>query len=87
MGEFSYTHTDEFGYGGYQEEARSLVPDGVPMLGAILLEMGVLDQGRLNSALERQLETGDSLAQVLMELDYAAPDQLLNALQTRANYR
>lgn len=87
MGEFSYTHTDDFSYGGYQNEVRALVPEGVPMLAAILMEMGVLDATHVQAALERQAETGDSLAQILMELGYAAPDQLLNALQTRASYR
>lgn len=87
MGEFSYAHTDDFSYEGYQDEVRALVPDGVPMLAAILMEMGVLDQAQLQTTLARQSETGDSLAQILMELGYAAPDQLLTALQTRASYR
>jgi hypothetical protein len=88
MGEFSYTHTDEFSYGGgYQNEVAALVPEGIPMLAAILMEMGVLSQEQAFSAVERQSQTGDSLAQILLELGYAAPDQLLNALQTRASYR
>jgi hypothetical protein len=57
------------------------------MLAAILMEKGILTREGLQALLDRQAKTGDSVAQVLMELDLAAPDQLLDALQTRAYYR
>ena len=97
MGEFSYSHVESDayygaqdghgGHAGYHQEIRSLVPEGVPLLAAILMEAGILDQSQLQNVLNRQHETGDSLAQVLLELDLVGPDQLMTALQTRANYR
>jgi len=73
--------------GGYQDEVAALVPEGTPMLAAILMEQRVFDAEGLHRALARQMETGDSLCQVLMDEGLAAPDQLLNALQSRAHYR
>lgn len=74
------------GPSGYQDEVQALVPDGVPLLGAILLEQGVLDQPALQAAMAKQAETGFSLAQVLLDESLAAPDQLVSALQLRASY-
>lgn len=86
MGDFSYQADFGAGY-GYQAEVASLVPEGVPMLAAILMEKGVLTQEGLQALLDRQHQTGDTVAQVLLELELVAPDQLLDALQTRAYYR
>ena len=98
MGEYSYAQPDfQEGYGdfsgygeptpgGYQAEVQALIPQDVPLLGAVLLEKGVLSDATLNAALARQAETGDSLAQVLLEGGWAAPDQLVEALQIRAAY-
>jgi hypothetical protein len=72
---------------GYQDEVQSLVPEGVPMLGAILMEMRVLSPETLQQAMRKQAETGDSFAQVVLDGGWAAPDQLLQALQQRAAYR
>lgn len=74
------------GYSSFQDEVQALVPEGTPMLAAVLLEMGVLTQESLSAALAKQQETGDSLAQVLLDGGWAAPDQLAVALQTRAAY-
>jgi hypothetical protein len=71
----------------YQDEVAALVPENVPMLAAILMEQGVIDNAGLHTALARQSETGDSLTQVLLDAGLAAPDQLVMALQTRAHYR
>lgn len=71
---------------GYEQEVASLVPEGIPMLAAVLHEKGVLTDETLHLALARQAETGDSLAQVLLEGGWAAPDQLVEALQIRASY-
>jgi hypothetical protein len=99
MGEFSYTQADDLSggyadynsgydsFGGYQDEVSALVPENVPMLAAILLEHGVIDNDGVNTALSRQAESGDTLVQVLLDAGLAAPDQLVMALQTRANYR
>ncbi|MDB5098947.1 MAG: hypothetical protein JWM80_3368 [Cyanobacteria bacterium RYN_339] len=99
MGEFSYTQADDtsevFGefnasydsFGSYQDEVAALVPENVPMLAAILMEQGVIDNAGVNTALARQAESGDTLVQVLLDAGLAAPDQLVMALQTRANYR
>ncbi len=73
--------------GGYQDEIRALIPENVPMLGAILMEQGVVSHDALMVALDRQAETGDSLVQVLLDEGLAAPDQLVMALQTRGHYR
>jgi hypothetical protein len=72
---------------GYQSELQALIPQDMPLLAAILLEKGVLSPETAQAALERQAETGDSLAQVLLDGGWAAPDQLVEALQTRASYR
>ncbi|MFN3431075.1 MAG: hypothetical protein ACK46X_14115 [Candidatus Sericytochromatia bacterium] len=72
---------------GYQAELAALIPQDMPLLAAILLEKGVLAQDTAQAALARQAESGDSLAQVLLEGGWAAPDQLVEALQTRASYR
>jgi len=72
---------------GFQDEVAALIPEGTPMLAAILMEQGVLDQNGLHLALQRQAETGDTLTQVLLDEGLAAPDQLMTALQTRAHYR
>lgn len=78
----------DFGYGGgYQDEIRSLVPENVPMIAAILMEKGILSSEGLNVALAKQEETGDTLVQVLIDEGLAAPVELVEALQTRANYR
>jgi hypothetical protein len=99
MGEFSYTQADDLSgeyadfnggydsFGGYQDEVAALVPENVPMLAAILMEQGVIDHAGVNLALARQAESGDTLVQVLLDAGLAAPDQLVMALQTRANYR
>jgi hypothetical protein len=101
MGEFSYGQDldfsagyeggdpsqQAFGYAGYQQEAQSLVPDGVPMLAAILMEQGVLPAESIQAILARQQESGDTLAQILLDDGYAASDQLVTALQQRAAYR
>lgn len=73
-------------FAGYQEEVQALVPEGVPLLGAILMEQGVLDEASLHAAMAKQAETGHSLAQVLLDENLAAPDQLVAALQLRASY-
>lgn len=86
MGDFSYQADFGAGY-GYQAEVASLVPEGVPMLAAILMEKGVLSQEGLQAMQARQQQTGDSVAQALLDLELVAPDQLLEALQTRAYYR
>ncbi|MEB3329279.1 MAG: hypothetical protein VKQ33_08625 [Candidatus Sericytochromatia bacterium] len=86
VGDFSYQADFNAGY-GIKAEVAALIPEGVPMLAAILMEKGVLDRDGVQAALDRQAQTGDSLAQVLMELELAAADQLLDALQTRAFYR
>ena len=75
------------GPGGFQDEVAALIPENVPMLAAILMEQGVIDNTGLHTALERQAQTGDSLTQVLLDAGLAAPDQLVMALQTRAHYR
>ena len=72
---------------GYQSELQALIPQDMPLLAAILLEKGVLSPETAQAALEKQAETGDSLAQVLLDGGWAAPDQLVEALQTRASYR
>ncbi len=101
MGEFSYgqdfdfsagyeaadPNQQAFGYGGYQQEVQSLVPEGVPMLAAILMEQGVLPPESIQAILVRQQESGDTLAQILLDDGYAAADQLVTALQQRAAYR
>jgi hypothetical protein len=101
MGEFSYSQDFDFsagydgndpngqafGYEGYQQEVQSLVPDGVPMVAAILMEKGLLSMDQVNAILARQSETGDTLVQILLDDGYAAPDQLVDALQNRAAYR
>ena len=103
MGDFSYAQPSDFntGYGfeagfdsnpagpvaGYQQELEALIPQGIPLLAAVLLEMGVIDQASLDAALGKQAETGDSLAQILLDEGFAAPDQLVQALQTRALYQ
>lgn len=101
MGEFSYgqdfdfsagydspdPNGQAFGYEGYQQEVQSLVPEGVPMVAAILMEKGVIGPEQINAILHRQAETGDTLVQILLDDGYAAPDQLVDALQTRAHYR
>lgn len=76
-----------FGYESLQQEVQSLVPEGVPMLAAILMEQGVLPAESINAILVRQQESGDTLAQILLDDGYAAPDQLVTALQQRAAYR
>lgn len=98
MGEFSYLGYDQAGGEGsdpfateppmlgYQQEAQALVPENTPMLGAILLEQGVLTQEALDAAIARQGERGESLAQVLLDGGLVAPDQLVTALQIRAAY-
>lgn len=81
---------DAFGYeyqeGGYQQEMAALIPQDVPLLGAILQEQGVLTPEMLQQAIAQQHETGSSLAQVLLDQGWAAPDQLVQALQIRASY-
>ena len=72
---------------GYQAELAALIPTDMPLLAAILLEKGVLTQETVQAALRRQAEWGDSLAQVLLDGGWAAPDQLVEALQSRAAYR
>lgn len=72
---------------GYQQELAALIPQDIPLLAAILQEKGVLGPEVVAQALAKQAETGDSLAQVLLENGWAAPDQLVEALQTRASYR
>lgn len=80
--------TTEYDYqpGGYQQELASLIPQDVPLLGAILIEQGVLTPEALQEAMAKQHETGSSLAQILLEAGWAAPDQLVQALQIRATY-
>ena len=80
-------NSQAFGYEGYQQEVQSLIPEGVPMVAAILMEKGTLSIEQINAILARQAETGDTLVQILLDDGYAAPDQLLEALQTRAHYR
>lgn len=81
---------ESFGYeyqeGGYQQELAALIPQGVPLLGAILLEQGVLSPEVMQQAIAKQHETGLSLAQILLDHGWAAPDQLVQALQVRASY-
>jgi hypothetical protein len=72
---------------GYQQELAALIPQDIPLLAAILQEKGVLSPETVAQALTKQAETGDSLAQVLLDGGWAAPDQLVEALQTRASYR
>jgi len=72
---------------GYQAELAALIPQDMPLLAAILLEKGVLSAETAQAAVARQAETGDSLAQVLLDGGWAAPDQLVEALQSRAAYR
>lgn len=72
---------------GYQAELQALIPQDMPLLAAILLEKGVLSPETVQAALALQAESGDSLAHVLLEGGFAAPDQLVEALQTRASYR
>lgn len=72
--------------GGYQEELASLIPQDVPLLGAILIEQGVLTPEALHEAMAKQHESGSSLAQILLDAGWAAPDQLVQALQIRATY-
>jgi hypothetical protein len=83
------TYGTEPGYqmAGYQQELAALIPQDIPLLAAILMEKGVLDSNSVAQALERQAVTGDSLAQTLLDGAWAAPDQLVEALQTRASYR
>lgn len=76
-----------FGYEGYQQEVQSLIPEGVPMVAAILMEKHILSIEQINAILAKQSETGDTLVQILLDDGYAAPDQLVDALQTRAHYR
>lgn len=81
-----------YGYGGqgqtdYRSEVAALVPEGTPMLAAILIEQGILTQEGLGQVLARQAETGDALAHVLIDLELVAPDQLMGALQARAALR
>lgn len=89
-----YGQDQGYGYGydapagvDYRSEVARLVPEGTPMLAAILIEQGILLQEGLQAALARQAETGDALAHVLIDLDLVAPDQLMAALQTRASLR
>ena len=72
---------------GYQAELQALIPQDMPLLAAVLLEKGVLSPETAQAALARQAETGDSLAHVLLDGGWAAPDQLVEALQMRASYR
>ena len=76
-----------FGYESYQQEVQALIPEGVPMLAAILMEQGVLPVDAMGAILAKQHETGDTLAQILLDDGYAAADQLVTALQQRAAYR
>jgi hypothetical protein len=93
--DFSFGYAEQPGFeenpgppvAGYQEELAALIPQDIPLLAAILLEKGVLTNETLQAALAKQAETGDSLAQVLLEGGWAAPDQLVEALQMRASYR
>jgi hypothetical protein len=71
---------------GFQAEAAGLVGEEVPMLGAILKEQGLLDDEKLAAALTNQLASGVTFAQVVLDLGFVAPDQLLQALQLRARY-
>gem|GEM_PF-6664903 len=75
------------GFESYRDEVQALVPDHVPLLAAILLEQGVLDQAKLAKVLERQVQTGESLATVMFELGIVGADQLITALQYRSSYR
>ena len=83
----SYGTEGGYQMAGYQQELAALIPQDMPLLAAILLEKGVLSQETAAEALERQAMTGDSLAQTLLDGGWAAPDQLVEALQTRASYR
>jgi predicted transcriptional regulator len=71
----------------FRDEVQALVPDNVPLLAAVLLEQGVLDQAKLAKVLERQVETGESLAAVMFELGVVGADRLITALQYRSSYR
>jgi len=50
-----------FGYEGFQQEVQSLVPEGVPMVAAILMETGVIAPDQIGAILAKQQETGDTL--------------------------
>jgi hypothetical protein len=51
------------------------------------MEQGVLPAESIQAILARQQESGDTLAQILLDDGYAASDQLVTALQQRAAYR
>ena len=50
------------------------------LLGALLLEVGLLTSGQLEQALARQQETGLKLGQVLVDLGWITEDQLVEML-------
>ncbi|HHV63078.1 MAG TPA: Flp pilus assembly complex ATPase component TadA [Firmicutes bacterium] len=52
-------------------------------LGELLVELGVIDQGQLNRALEVQRKTGERLGTVLVRLGYARQDDILRVLETQ----
>ena len=56
-------------------------------LGQILLEAGVLTQGQLQVALERQRQTGQRLGQVLLAMGVASQEQLAAALAQQQGLR
>lgn len=85
--DFSVGYLDEAaGPSGAAAEIAALVPEGVPMLLAILQEQALIDPAGIRRMLDRQAETGRSLAQLLLSEAGIEPDQVLTALQIRANY-
>lgn len=72
--------------GDARAEIAALVPEGVPMLLAILQEQHLIDAPGIRQVLDRQALTGHSLAQILLAEKRIEPDQVLTALQIRANY-
>ena len=73
--------------GGYGQEVSALVDaSGLPTLGAILVERGVLDPEAAHQLVARQYETGGTFAQVALDGGLVAPDQLVEALQMRQAY-
>jgi len=53
------------------------------LLGAVLIEMGVIDAAMLEQALEAQREKGGALGQILIEMGAITEEDLLSALATQ----
>ena len=56
------------------------MPKSRKLLGTILMEMGIINQGQLDEALMIQKENPVRIGELLVELEYATPRQITEAL-------